>query len=243
MLVLGISGRKQSGKTTVGNFILSLYMGQLGLAKQVLLDDEGQILVSDFGGNESYAGIFSPRLIPTADTTAQNLLAKLFSKVKIYNFADLLKNDICMNILGLTYEQCYGSDDDKNQLTNLRWEGRQLTCRNVMEIVGTDIFRKLDPDVWVKATINKITQEKPDLAVITDCRFPNEVQAIKSIDGKVLRLTRNPHNSEHLSETILDKDKFDWSIFDYVIDNQDSSLYDQVTSVKTVLEKVLGLSK
>jgi hypothetical protein len=110
-----------------------------------------------------------------------------------------------------------------------------------MQIIGTDIFRKLDPDVWVKATISKIVREKPDIAIITDCRFPNEVESIQNIGGKVLRLTRNPHNSDHLSESILDKDKFDWSKFDYVIDNVDSSIYDQVSQIKTLLENLLGL--
>jgi hypothetical protein len=242
MIVLGISGRKQSGKTTAGNFILSLHLSKLGLAEKVLLDDEGQILLSDFGGNKEYEGLFQPHIIPKTDINAQSLLQKLYSKIKIYNFADVLKQDICMNILGLEYNQCYGSDDEKNQTTHLQWENKQLSGRDAMQIIGTDIFRKLDPDVWVKATISKIVREKPDIAIITDCRFPNEVESIQNIGGKVLRLTRNPHNSDHLSESILDKDKFDWSKFDYVIDNVNSSIYDQVSQIKTLLENLLGLT-
>lgn len=242
MIVLGVSGRKQSGKTTVGNFILSLYMSKLGLAEQVLLDDEGQILLSDFGGNQTYEGLFQSNTILESDVDAYKLLQKLNSQIKIYNFADVLKQDICMEILGLTYEQCYGTDDDKNQLTHLQWKNQQLSARDAMQIIGTDIFRKLDPNVWVKATITKITRDKPDLAIITDCRFPNEVEAIQNIGGKVIRLTRNPHNSDHLSECILDKDKFDWSKFDYVIDNTDSSIYDQVSQIKILLQNILGLN-
>jgi len=242
MLVLGISGRKQSGKTTAGNFIVSLYISKLGLAQKVMLDDEGQILLSDFGGNSNYYGLFQPHLIPESDIDAQNLLNRLYGQVKIYNFADVLKQDICMNILGLTYEQCYGTDEEKNQMTHLKWNNESLSGRDAMQIIGTDIFRKLDPDVWVKATISKIIREKPDLAIITDCRFPNEVSAIQNIGGKVIRLTRNPHNSDHLSETILDKDKFDWSEFDHVIDNAESSIYDQVNQIKQLLEDLLGLN-
>lgn len=242
MIVLGISGRKQSGKTTAGNFILSLYMSKIGIAEKVLLDDEGQIIISDIGGNTAYSGIFQPNNIPESDYDAYNLLHILYRQVKIYNFADVLKQDICMNILGLTYDQCYGTDDDKNQMTHLQWNGQQLSCRDAMQIIGTDIFRKLDPNVWVKATISKIVKEKPDLAIITDCRFPNEVDAIQNIGGKVIRLTRNPHNSDHLSESILDKDKFDWSKFDHVIDNTDSTIYDQVTKIKALIENLLGLS-
>lgn len=242
MIVLGISGRKQSGKTTFGNFILSLHMSKMRLANKIMLDDEGQILISDLGGNTDYEGVFQPHLIPSADNDAHNLLQRLYSQIKIYNFADVLKQDICMNILGLTYNQCYGTDDDKNQPTHLQWDNKPLSCRDAMQVIGTDIFRKLDADVWVKATIAKIFKEKPDLAIITDCRFPNEVDAIQNIGGKVIRLTRNPHNSDHLSECILDKDRFDWSKFDYIIDNNNSSIYDQVTKIKILVENLLGLT-
>jgi hypothetical protein len=110
-----------------------------------------------------------------------------------------------------------------------------------MQVVGTDIFRKLDTNVWVRSTINKIIRDKPDLAVITDCRFPNEVDSIKQSGGKVIRLTRNPFQSDHISETVLDKDSYDWSNFDYVVDNSDITLLDQFTQIKKLLEEILPL--
>lgn len=239
MIVIGVSGRKQSGKSTVGNFILSLYLSKLQMSDKILLDEDGQIIISDFGGNTEYQGVFRASMIPNTDNDAMNLLHQLYSKIKIYSFADVLKQDICMNILGLTYSQCYGTDEDKNQITHLCWNDQQLSARDAMQIIGTDIFRKLDSDVWVKATISKIIKDKPDLAVITDCRFPNEVEAIQNIGGKVIRLTRNPYNSDHLSECILDKDKFDWSKFDYVIDNHDIPIYDHVSQIKSLLDTIL----
>lgn len=245
MLVLGISGRKQSGKTTVGNLILSLHLAQLGLCDKIYMDDNSNIIISDLLGNDSYAGIFSLNdlnsnkvFIPDRVKIA---LDKLNSKIKIYSFADILKTDICINMLGLTYEQCYGTDEQKNEMTHVTWDNEKLSARSVMQIVGTDIFRKLDTNVWVRSTINKILRDAPELAVITDCRFPNEVDAIKQIGGKVLRLTRNPFDSDHLSEKILDKDKYDWSKFDYIIDNSDVTLFDQFSQIKKLLEGVLSL--
>lgn len=244
MLVIGISGKKQSGKSTAGNLILSLYLAKLGMCEKIYMDDDGNIIISDLLGDTSYEGIFNTRLLLNNDLSDEikKAIDKLNSQIKIYNFADILKTDICMNILDLTYDQCYGTDDQKNELTNIEWEGNILSCRDVMQIVGTDIFRKLDTNVWVRSTINKIIKEHPDLAIITDCRFPNEVDAIKKIGGKVLRLTRSPFSSDHMSETILDKDKYDWSNFDYVVDNQDSSLYDQFTEIKKILEETLNIS-
>jgi len=144
-------------------------------------------------------------------------------------------------MLGLTYDQCYGTDDNKNEMTNIVWNDKKLSARDVMQVVGTDIFRKLDTNVWVRSTINKIIRDKPDLAVITDCRFPNEVDSIKQSGGKVIRLTRNPFQSDHLSETVLDKDNYDWSNFDYVVENSDVTLLDQFTQIKKLLEEILPL--
>lgn len=146
---------------------------------------------------------------------------------KIYNFADPLKKDICMNILGLTESQCYGNDIHKNSMTDIVWEGKNLTAREVMQIVGTDIFRKMKTNVWADATMIKINNEKPSLALIADCRFPNEVDVVKKIGGLVIRLTRKPYDSDHPSETALEKEHYDWNNFDYILDNNNMTILEQ----------------
>lgn len=149
----------------------------------------------------------------------EKFYAKTKQKAKIYNFADPLK-DLCQNILGLNYNQCYGTDDEKNELVNCHWDNKQLSAREVMQFLGTDIFRKIQKNVWVEATIRLIKKENLPLALVADCRFPNEVDAIKQAGGLVIKLNRNPFNSEHLSEQALDIDKYDYSNFDLVINNQ-----------------------
>lgn len=159
-------------------------------------------------------------------TSCSNYVTTLFPEgtSKIYNFADPLKKDICMNILGLTYDQCYGDDTAKNTITDIEWNGLKLTAREVMQFVGTDIFRKMKNDVWASATINIIQKESPKLAIIADCRFPNEVKAIKDAGGLVIKLTRNPFNSDHASETALDYKNYDHRNFDLIITNQSMSI-------------------
>lgn len=157
---------------------------------------------------------------------------------KIYNFADPLKKDICMNILGLTYDQCYGDDNNKNELTDIVWDNAKLTAREVMQFVGTDIFRKMKTDVWASATITKIKNESPDLAIIADCRFPNEVEAVKNCNGMVIKLTRNPFNSDHASETALDFNNYDPRNFDLILTNDRMSIDQQnFTLVKYLYKK------
>lgn len=154
---------------------------------------------------------------------------------KIYSFADPLKKDICMNILGMTYDQCYGSDMDKNTLTDLVWNDEKLTARRAMEVIGTDIFRKLFNDVWVRATIIKILNEQPDFAIIPDCRFPNEVNIILKHSGYVIRLNKDPFGSMSNSERALDTDKYNWQNFSHVIHNQNMSITEKNQQIYSFL--------
>jgi hypothetical protein len=165
-----------------------------------------------------------------------------FNGAKIYNFADPLKTDICINILGLTYDQCYGEDIDKNTLTDITWNNKLLTAREVMQFVGTDIFRKLKTNVWSAATINTINREKHNLAIIADCRFPNEVSAVKDVGGLVIKLTRNPFHSDQDSETALDEDKYDQSNFDLIIHNETISIVEQNRAILNFLQQKKVLS-
>jgi hypothetical protein len=171
-----------------------------------------------------------------------NGIIEPFNGAKIYNFADPLKTDICINILGLTYDQCYGEDIDKNTLTDITWDNKLLTAREVMQFVGTDIFRKLKTNVWSAATINTINREKYNLAIIADCRFPNEVSAVKDVGGLAIKLTRNPFNSDHDSETALDEDKYDQNNFDLIIDNETISIVEQNRAILNFLQQKKVLS-
>jgi hypothetical protein len=249
-MILGISGKKQSGKTTSGNFIASVFMANLGVCDKIHINSEGQIVVSDLFGNETYAGVFD---LSRQDLRSDYLINKthkaLEPHLRLYSFADPLKQDICMNIFGLTWAQCYGSDDDKNTPTSLSWENMPgysgdlkgpMTARQVMEYVGTDIFRKIKKDSWVSATLKKIEKDKPKLAIITDCRFPDEVDAIKKQNGQIIRLSRSKFITSFEGEIVLDENKYDWSNFDYVIRNDDMQIYDQCMELQKILQEVLS---
>jgi len=166
-------------------------------------------------------------------TTCSEFVQSVYNKhtiensIAIYNFADPLKQNICIDILGLTYEQCYGSDIKKNELVDCYWENRQLSAREVMQIVGTDIFRRMKQSVWSDAIVRRINKENLDMAIIADCRFPNEVDTVKKAGGFVIKLTRNPYNSFHASEMALDPDQYDQNNFDLIIDNQNLNIDEQ----------------
>jgi hypothetical protein len=71
--------------------------------------------------------------------------------------------------------------------------------------MGTDVGRRLFGDnIWVDLAMRSIPAGAK--VVFSDCRFPNEADAVKAAGGEVWRLTRpgfGPVN-DHVSETALD---------------------------------------
>lgn len=242
--LIGFSGKKQSGKNTCANFIYSMYLVNQNLCEKAKVNDIGTIDIVKNNGASITIDINEYYIQPETSTLDQEVLSmidKLNPYIKLYSFADILKQDICMKLLGLTYKQCYGSDLEKNEITNVNWQGKYLTAREVMQIVGTDIFRSMRNNIWPETTIEKILKDKTELGIITDCRFPNEVEAIKNNNGEVIRLTRDKLKSnDHASEIALDKDKYDWSNFDYVIDNENLSIYDQSLQLYSILQTMFA---
>jgi hypothetical protein len=173
-------------------------------------------------------------------STSSRFVSDLYwdKKTRIYSFADPLK-EICMNLFGLSHAQCYGTDEDKNQLTNTSHPqtGQPLTGRELMQILGTDMMRALQPDVWVNGVISKIRQDNPDVAIIEDSRFGNECDGMKRVGGIIIKLTRNLYNSTHASETALDPEHYDPNNFDLVIDNTRMSIAEQNFIVQGFLEQ------
>ncbi len=67
-----------------------------------------------------------------------------------------------------------------------------LTPRWVLQQWGTDVLRKnFHDDIWIASVEHKLLNVKDDI-VITDCRFPNELAAIKRVGGLTIRANRGP---------------------------------------------------
>ena len=142
---------------------------------------------------------------------------------------------IAMQLFGLTEKQCYGTDEDKNTPIDIKWEDTPqrrcagdvqqmrkgfMTAREFLQYFGTDICRCIKPDVWVENCINRMLESGTELTIVPDVRFPNEADAIKQAGGKVIRLTRSPHEDSHESETALNG----YKDFDYVLENSNMTM-------------------
>lgn len=141
----------------------------------------------------------------------------------------------------------------------------KLTPRKLLQLLGTECGREIiHPDIWCNALFAdyKLTRPNSSLGnlslampnwIITDMRFPNEMEAVKKRDGITIRVNRPKYAYEsdlpekssplqhaergkelhnHPSETALDNAEFD-----FVIDNN-KDIGHLVNEVKTVLEKL-----
>jgi hypothetical protein len=79
-----------------------------------------------------------------------------------------------------------------------------------MQFVGTEILRHSSPDIHCIKTMEVVQKEKPDLVLITDCRFFNELEFFKGAEAMFVRrdsampeLTPELHASEKLMFEIM----------------------------------------
>ena len=186
--VIGFAGKKQSGKNTACNFILALKIAELGISKSTRLSNTGEIEITDIFNERISGQEWFPFKSPHVDVT--NLFDNELGKfIKIYAFAHKLKM-LCVELLGLKEEWVFGTDEQKNTPTHIMWDqintqskdipsSGPMTAREVLQFVGTDMFRGLDAKIWINACLRQIEADDPELALISDVRFENEVQAIQ----------------------------------------------------------------
>lgn len=205
------------------------------------------------------------------DTAASYIKNSLEQKVecqvenyaKIYSFASTLKN-IAVDVLNIPRHMVFGSDEEKNQLTHIRWVDLPLNTierenlrkkathktflsgREVLQVLGTNIFRRLWYDCWVYNTLQRVIQDNPHFALIADCRFPNEIDLLCNTKHEnltdnpiVIRFSRNPMNKTHDSEIALDTYPFNKLPHFYYVDNQNMTVDQKNIKTYEIIKGIL----
>ncbi len=230
-IIIALSGRKGAGKNEIAKFI---------------------------------PNYFSVRMLRYPSITANRI--KNASKAKDFgtitstafmecSFADNIK-EFCINTLGLRREQCYGSDKDKNTSTEYLWEivpepiqkkfdkqSGPISGREVMQLFGTELVRTVFGNVWAEATVRKIQRSGKPVAIITDNRFPNEVEVIlKQPRGYIVRLTRSPFGTKDMHPSECSLDDYDWDKPKcFVLDNEKLNIEEQNNAIIPILNKIFSL--
>ena len=136
------------------------------------------------------------------DTAASELINEY--GFKHWAFAGPLK-EACGAMFHLSQEQLHGH---LKETPDPRWFG--CTPRKIFQYVGTELFRDqldqimpgLGNDVHIHSFKIWYQEHKNENIVVTDVRFPNEVEAIHNLGGKVIRINRQTTGTEdgHASE-------------------------------------------
>jgi hypothetical protein len=179
------------------------------------------------------------------DTMAQAMLDLYPDKVKLYSFAAELK------------KYCAEHHDELLPKWQLAHQTKQHPiCKEdpiygytaILQWWGTDVMRKQDPDYWVKQLANRITQDDPAIAVITDVRFPNEANWVKEKGGTLIRVRRlepdgtlylDPsRDPKHISETSLEN----YDSWTYDISAQSGDVKNLQTWARAILEYAIDFA-
>jgi hypothetical protein len=134
--------------------------------------------------------------------------------------------------------------------------GYEVTPRYMLQLMGTeagrDVFHK---DIWIHALERKLAMF--DNVVVPDVRFPNEIDFIRKVGGKIVRVKRGPepdwydlahaannvnflHSPEchdEMSKSGIHYSEWAWvgQDFDHVIDN-DGSMEDLRNKINNIME-------
>ena len=187
------------------------------------------------------------------DTIAEIIQQSTQLDWEVKKFAGKLKT-IAELLCGVPKQNFESQEFKKTQMTE-EWG---MTYREFLQKLGTEALRSnLHENVWINALFSDYKAktvavgtsefditEKDELPnwIITDTRFPNEMDAVKSKNGLVIKVERTlklrkgydtPNETDlHPSETSLDN----YTEWDYVIENN-GTLEELRAKVMLILEK------
>lgn len=190
-------------------------------------------------------------LIGAGKDTAADYLVN-FHEFKRESFAGTLK-DAVASVFGWDRELLEGRTkharewrEEIDPWWSERLDMPNLTPRLVLQLWGTEVCRKaFHDDIWIASLENKLRKSEDDV-VISDCRFPNEITAIRNAGGRVIRMKRgpdpewfnlarkNPHKMPEFYPGVH-ASEYSWAAteFDFIIDNEGSieELYAQLKNL------------
>jgi len=205
--VIGITGYKGAGKDTVADIILEYRDYQ-----RFAFAEKLKVVCSYvFNIDREYFDIQSLKTSP----------------IEI-NFSDAMESRFrksCRKDLGVDQNNCSTMYDlIKKMLPH------DTDTREIMTIVGGDIFRGMyDDNVW----LNFLPTEN---VVVTDVRYPNEYDKVKSYDGviiKVVNETQTDNDNSHSSESHVED-----MMPNYTILNNGTDIQSLIINVLKVLKEI-----
>lgn len=152
--------------------------------------------------------------------------------VGLAGYAGSGKDTAASALIGIGYQRRAFADPLKQLAATIGWDGHKDDHgRKLLQDLGVGCRQVLGVDVWVNALFDTATGP----IVVTDVRFPNEVEAIANRNGVVVRITRPGCVPAlgHVSETALDDIKLPTIVNDGDVFDLHSRLFALLASMPT----------
>lgn len=128
------------------------------------------------------------------DTTG-DFLVKNYDNWEKMSFANHLK-DVASLLFGFDRKMLAGETPEDRAIREQPdkfWSekmGKDFTPRYALQFLGTNLLRnQMHKNIWVDCLERKIMESDKNI-VITDVRFPNEIDMIRSLGGEIWRVER-----------------------------------------------------
>jgi len=190
-------------------------------------------------------------------TTAYEYIKSIITiPVVEHSFAKPLK-DFCIDVLGLSKQQCNGTDEEKNSLTDFLWEdvstrfrekyttisdcllrSGPMTGREVMQVQGEMQRTFFCDEIWIKPVFRNISKCKERcLHVIVDIRHKNEAYKCYENGAHIIVFSKKTNTDKADSEKELLS--IDWKKYGaFVIDNTNMTIDEKNEEIKKILKKI-----
>jgi len=230
MKIIGIAGKKGSGKTTLTNAIISYYnKKKISVIELSFASALKQICVDIF--NIKIENFIDPALkdkpINPKCFKAETSYQKKINIISIkFDYSEQKSISVLLNIfrnMKLIHET--GTRLPSENIVRHYIDIYNVAPREIMQVIGL-IFRRNSMNTWVDIINKKLSNfelmQKFDVVIISDLRFKNELRLLESKKNKYLikinrpSLLRNEKCDMHRSETDLDDLE---GSFDHVITN------------------------
>lgn len=209
----------------------------------------GCLAIHEYKGIDMIIGICG--LIGAGKDTIADYLVNIH-EFRRESFAGTLK-DAVSAVFGWDRDMLEGrsrSSREWREQPDAWWSQRlaqEITPRRVLQHWGTEVCRRgFHDDIWIASLENKL-RSTTDNVVISDCRFPNEIKAIRAQRGIVIRVQRgadpawfqaahdNLCHGTPLPEHIPHASEWAWAAtkFDHVVVNNGTldDLYRQINDL------------
>lgn len=204
-MIIGIVGEAGSGKDTVAAMVLK----STGAVKVAFADPLKEFCRDVFGftdhqlwGPSEARNAPDPRFIDRSRTQTEGLW-----KAYLQHAIPWLKR-----VLPRDYD-LVSALEQLDAWMMLCMRQPTLNARVPLQLLGTEFGRAISPTIWLDAGLLRVKNlvESGRLAVISDCRFLNEIQGLKDAGARIWRIQRSSLSRDveragvagHASETEL----------------------------------------